>query len=202
MRPNDTITRRRLLTVGAGLGTAALAGCVGARRDPDYTPPTATSTPAEAREGEEESGSGPELSQSATVDMVSASDGSQVFEPDVVWLEPGGTATWVNDSGGHTATAYAEANGKPDRIPADAEPWDSGMITEIGAEFTHTFEVEGIYDYFCLPHEALAMLGTVVVGEPDPADQPGVAPPQSSLPDGAAEEIERLNAAVTERLGE
>ena len=45
------------------------------------------------------------------------------------------------------------------------------------------------------------MLGTVVVGNPDPDGQPGLQPPQDSLPDEAATKIESLNERVTEALG-
>ena len=203
---DDATTRRRLLAAGGGIATVAiagLAGCVGAQRDPNYTPPT------EAPQDEGQSGGGgatdgggggPSRSASATVNMVSTSGGDQVFEPDVVWLEAGGTVTFVNESGTHSATAYAEANDKPKRIPDGAEAFDSGLKTEQGAEFTHTFETEGVYDYFCLPHEALGMIGTIVVGSPSPEGQPGLAPPQDSLPGDAAAAIERLNGAVSEQL--
>ena len=199
---DDGVTRRRLLGVGSGIATAALAGCVGARRDPNYTPPT--EAPQEAggggTGGAGDASGGPDRVSSARVAMTATSDGSQVFDPDLVWLEPGGTITWFIESGTHSATAYAPANDKPNRIPEGAEAWDSGILTEQGAEFSHTFDAEGVYDYYCLPHEALGMVGTVVVGEPSAANQPGLAPPQSSLPGGAAAEIERLNAAVSGQL--
>jgi plastocyanin len=132
--------------------------------------------------------------------MVSTSGGDQIFDPEVVWLEPGGTVTFVLESGTHSATAYAEANDKPSRIPDGAEAFDSGILTEQGAEFQHTFETEGVYDYFCLPHEALGMIGTVVVGSPSPDGQPGLAPPQDSLPGDAPGAIERLNETVRGQL--
>jgi hypothetical protein len=44
------------------------------------------------------------------------------------------------------------------------------------------------------------MLGTVVVGNPDSDGQPGLQPPQDSLPSEAASKIESLNERVTEAL--
>lgn len=32
-----------------------------------------------------------------------------------------------------------------------------------GGKFTKTFDVPGEYYYFCIPHESLGMLGTVIV---------------------------------------
>ena len=203
---DDATTRRRLLAAGGGIATAAIvgtAGCVGARRDPNYTPPTEAPQDEGQSGGEGQTGGssgGPSRSAAATVNMVSTSGGDQVFDPDVVWLEAGGTVTFVNESGSHSATAYAEANGKPNRIPEGAAAFDSGFLAEQGAEFEHTFETEGVYDYFCIPHEALGMVGTIVVGEPSPDGQPGLAPPQDSLPGDAATEIERLNGVVTDQL--
>ena len=122
------------------------------------------------------------------------------FEPHVVWVETGGTVTWTNESGSHTTTAYHPEFDKPSRIPDDAEPWDSGMFSEEGKTFDRTFDIEGVYDYFCIPHEYRGMVGSVIVGEPDAEDQPGLADPQENLPEEAREVIAELNEQVTEAL--
>jgi len=158
------VTRRQYLAGAGGLAVLGLAGC--------------------------SSSDGGARPDGGTVEMVSDGDG-QHFHPHVLRIDPGGTVTWTLDSGVHTATAYAPANDRPARIPEAAAAWDSGTITEAGAEYTKTFEVEGVYDYFCRPHEAGGMIGSIVVGEP--GDGPGLAAPQSSLPDGAQTKIESLN---------
>lgn len=89
------------------------------------------------------------------------------YDPVGLHVEPGTTIRFINESGQHTATAYCEGNGKEQRIPDGAECWDSGMLVEAGAEFEVTLTEEGVYDYFCLPHEALGMVGRIVVGSPD-----------------------------------
>lgn len=196
-------TRRRLLAASGGIATVAMAGiagCVGAQRDPNYTPPTEAPQDEGQGGGEGAAEGGPTRSANATVNMISTAGGDQIFDPEVGWLEAGGTVTFVIESGAHSATAYAEANGKPNRIPSSAEAFDSGILSEQGAEFAHTFETEGVYDYYCIPHEAVGMIGTIVVGNPSPDDQPGLAPPQDSLPDGAATEIDRLNGVVSGQL--
>lgn len=136
-----------------------------------------------------------EPSDGAEVAMVTEED-QYYFEPEVTWVTPGSTVTWINESGSHSSTAYAEANDRPQRIPDDAEAWDSGTLTEEGAEFEHTFEVEGVYDYFCLPHESLGMLGTVIVGEPDPEGQNGLAEPQEDFDQEVADHLRTLNDAA------
>ena len=137
----------------------------------------------------------------AAVAMGSGDDGSH-FDPHVVWVERGGTVTWTLESGAHSTTAYHPDNDRPARIPAGAAAWDSGVLSEQGATFEHTFETEGVYDYFCIPHESMGMLGSVIVGNPDPEGQPALAPPQEDLPEAARSKIEELNGMVREALSE
>ncbi len=135
-------------------------------------------------------------SESATVPMTAVD-----FEDGVVWIEEGGTVTWKNQKGAHTVTSYSENNNKPRRIPDSAEGWDSGYVTGQGSTYSRTFEEEGVYDYFCLPHEGMGMVGTVIVGTPDDwEDSNALQPPQDELPSGAKKEIKKLNEEVREIL--
>ncbi|MFB6085009.1 MAG: halocyanin domain-containing protein [Halorientalis sp.] len=128
-------------------------------------------------------------------------DSGYHFEPHVAWVKPGGTVTWKLESGSHTTTAYHPKNDRPLRIPDGAASWDSGLLSEQGATFEHTFETEGVYDYYCAPHEAMGMLGSVIVGKPEAHGQPGLAAPQPSLPKTAQAKIKELNEMVNEALG-
>ena len=95
--------------------------------------------------------------------------GSRVsFDPVGLRLLPGDSVRWTNGDAGnaHTATAYHPANsGRPRRVPAAAAPWDSGYLMP-GESFTTTFTAEGVYDYYCVPHEHAGMVGRLVVGDP------------------------------------
>lgn len=108
--------------------------------------------------------------------MQGTADGSQVwFDPVGIRIEPGQTLRWTNlDSGNsHTATAYHPRNlGRPLRIPAGADPWDSDYLLPQEA-FAVTLTVEGVYDYFCVPHEHAGMVGRVIVGDPTKSPSPG-----------------------------
>lgn len=140
--------------------------------------------------------------ESATVDMITV-DATYHFAPHVIWVEPGATVTFVNDSGIHTATAYHPDNEeKPLRIPEEAEPWDSGTKTEQGATYEHTFEVEGVHDYYCKPHEVLGMIGSVIVGTPDPGTDPGLQTPQESMRDPVRAQLATLNRTVEDVLAD
>jgi plastocyanin len=102
--------------------------------------------------------------------MRSDARGEQVwFDPVGVRIEPGQTVRWLMVSPGnpHTTTAYHPENAKHSlRIPEAAVPWDSGFLLDPGDRFEVTLTVEGVYDYFCLPHEAAGMVGRIVVGRP------------------------------------
>ena len=42
-----------------------------------------------------------------------------------------------------------------------------------GSHFEVTLTIPGVYDYFCMPHEAAGMVGRIVVGRPGgPGAQP------------------------------
>ncbi|MFB6123964.1 MAG: DUF5059 domain-containing protein [Haloferacaceae archaeon] len=75
----------------------------------------------------------------------------------------------------HTVTAYGEeipdgasywASGGFDSQDAAAKGWENGegAVTS-GHAYVHTFETAGEHAYFCIPHEAAGMTGTVVVEE-------------------------------------
>lgn len=155
----------------------------------------------EEEDAHEEGGHGVEgPAEHVEVAMQSTSDGEH-FHPHVAWVEVGGTVTFVNESGTHTATAYHPENDKPNRIPEGAAAFDSGLLTEEGATFEHTFDTEGVYDVYCAPHEELGMIGSVLVGRPDPHDQPGLAEPGSDMSEPVATKIESLNGQVDRMLG-
>lgn len=107
--------------------------------------------------------------------MVSDHYGGHVsFDPRGLYITPGQVVRWINVANVHTVTAYHPANDNHAlRIPAAAEPWDSGYLVEPGATFERRFDVPGVYDYYCAPHEAAGMVGRLVVGE---ASGPGALP--------------------------
>lgn len=203
---DDLRTRRRFLA-GAGVAVAlGIAGCTGSTDGGQTSTGSPAGAETEATDSHTDDGhtddhgsglDGP--SKHATVTMATT-DGGSHFEPHVVWVEQGGTVTWELDSGSHTTTAYASKSDKPQRIPDGGSAWDSGTLSEQGKSYEHTFETVGVYDYFCAPHEATGMVGTVIVGSPDPDGQPGLQPPQESLPGEAVAKIESLNQRVTGAL--
>jgi plastocyanin len=102
------------------------------------------------------------------IHMRATARGEQVwFDPIGLWIAPGQRVRWVLHHDVHTTTAYHPKNDRHSlRIPEAAEPWDSGFLMKPGAHFEVTFGVEGVYDYYCRPHEAAGMVGRIVVGRP------------------------------------
>lgn len=162
-------TTRRTFLRGVGIGAAtAVAG--------------SASTPVAAQED----------GQTGTTHTVDMTDGL-IFDPDELTIAPGDTVTWVNVGGvGHSVTAYE------DGTPADADYWASGDFASEsaarggypqrgdvagGEEYSHTFEVEGDYEYFCIPHETVGMVGEISVVPGGAAPEPAV--PIPSVPDSA-----------------
>jgi len=113
--------------------------------------------------------------EAVEVQMRASARGEEVwFDPIGLWVPPGQTVRWVLHHDVHTTTAYHPKNDQHSlRIPEGAEPWSSGFLVTPGAHFDVTFTVEGVYDYYCLPHEAAGMVGRIVVGRPS---GPGALP--------------------------
>ncbi|MGO9139135.1 MAG: plastocyanin/azurin family copper-binding protein [Syntrophales bacterium] len=104
----------------------------------------------------------------ATIRMRSDQTGGHVwFDPIGIYIEPGQKVRWVVAENVHTATAYHPWNGNHSlRIPEDAVPWNSGYLVNPGDHFEVTLTAEGVYDYYCIPHEEAGMVGRIIVGRP------------------------------------
>jgi plastocyanin len=100
------------------------------------------------------------------IEMRSDALGSRVwFDPIGLYVPPGTTVRWIARENVHTTTAYHPNNDHHSlRIPDGAVPWDSGFLVKPGATFDVTLTVPGVYDYYCVPHEAAGMVGRIVVG--------------------------------------
>jgi plastocyanin len=136
----------------------------------------------------------------AEIRMRSDPEGARVtFDPVGLWLPAGSRVRWVVlEANVHTATAYHPANGgRPLRIPEGAEPWDTGYLVEPGAAFEATLTIEGVYDYFCAPHEAAGMVGRIIVGRPG---GPGARPPGEEVPAAARAAFPSVERIMAERV--
>ena len=88
-----------------------------------------------------------------------------VFVPATVNISVGDTVTWTNPAViTHTVTfdPAQAATASNVALPAGVAPFGSDNMEE-DATFSHTFTVKGTYKYICKMHEAMGMVGTVVV---------------------------------------
>lgn len=96
-----------------------------------------------------------ETSNTISIVPGSADPNSEVFyEPSNLQIKVGTQVTWLNDDTlPHTATSGNQQTGP-------TGDFDSGIING-GASFTHTFDKEGEYNYYCVIHPWMVSMVTV-----------------------------------------
>ncbi|QUJ72421.1 DUF5059 domain-containing protein [Haloarcula marismortui] len=98
------------------------------------------------------------------------------FAPEELTVSVGDTVAWKHAGGeAHNVVAYEEelpddatywASGGFESESAAREGWENGEgAVQSGQSYVHTFETAGEHGYFCVPHEAAGMAGTVIVEE-------------------------------------
>lgn len=164
-------SRRKFLRAAAGLtGAAGVSG---------------TSIAASTATPTEDSAEG----STHTIDMTD----TLVFDPDSLTIAPGDTVVWETVGQiGHSVTAYEDgipdeaayfASGGFDSEDAARSGYpDKGNVPS-GESYSHTFQTEGTYEYFCIPHESAQMIGTIEVSESGGGGEVGGGPPP--VPDRA-----------------
>ncbi len=95
------------------------------------------------------------------------------FGPAAVHVDNGATVTWewTGQGGAHN-------------VVAEGETFNSGS-TQGSGTFEYTFEEDGVYKYFCVPHKGSGMLGAVVVGTNYPTIATGGDVGPGDLPSSA-----------------
>lgn len=106
--------------------------------------------------------------QGAVTVEVGAGGQGLSFAPTGLWIDPETTVTfeWTGNGGGHNIV--------PDEIPEESD-WggSSEVVSEEGFTHEHTFTAEGVYNYYCMPHRQLGMLGAIGVGDDIPTVEVG-----------------------------
>lgn len=79
------------------------------------------------------------------------------FDPQNITISPGDTIVWTNNGTMiHTSTSGTGCD-------ADGT-WNSGNLNP-GQSYSYIFTTEGSFDYFCIPHCAMGMVGKVTIEE-------------------------------------
>ena len=184
--------RRRFLVATTALTFPVAAGCIGGNGggsgeggDGDGDGGTGTTTAAAApTEGEDTTGiGGGNESTAGTPDGTAGADTTvtmvnTAFDPVRASVDPGTTVEWVNEDGfAHDVTST--------RFHDSAAQWDIGEEVSSGGSVTHTFDGEGVYEYYCTIHGETSMCGAVLVGD---ASLPEGALPCESDGDGSGDD--------------
>jgi plastocyanin/acyl CoA:acetate/3-ketoacid CoA transferase alpha subunit len=107
-----------------------------------------------------------------TVAVAPPNGGSPTFAPDSVSIQPGDTVMWVwKDT---PDTPHTVTSGTPTGGPTGL--FESGLQKR-PFTFSFTFPNPGTFDYYCIPHAAMGMIGTVIVAgaTPSPTPTPGAS---------------------------
>jgi len=100
------------------------------------------------------------LSKANAADMIidmlnkDADGNKMVYSKEVAEVAVGETITWLPASKGHNV-----------EIIAAPEGFNIPKKSKLSKETSITFDVPGIYYYWCTPHKGMGMIGLVVVGE-------------------------------------
>jgi plastocyanin len=108
------------------------------------------------------------------------------YEPCGLYVDPGETVKFTYTTPHHTVTAYHPARGEVRRVPEGVPPFSSPVLNR-GAYWLYTFEVPGVYDLYCGPHEAFGHVMRVVVGTTagfEPLPDLCAAPPEGDSETG------------------
>jgi plastocyanin len=136
------------------LGAAALAACGGGGSDK----PAPTPEPTKAT---------PQATAAPTEAASSTSAGDDVVK--VVNRDPGGSGKYefsppeLTFSVGETATFQVSAETEFHTFEVDELDISHEMEAGQTIEFTVTFDKAGTFEFYCVPHEALGMTGTITV---------------------------------------
>ncbi len=118
---------------------------------------------------------------------------NECFIPYEVTVDVGGEVTWSNDdTAAHTVTAGSAADG-PSGV------FDSSLFMA-GTTFSHTFEAEGVFPYFCMVHPWMQGIVTVQADEgPEPGDGTIIVgtPPEDETTVTGISEDGTLRAEIT-----
>ncbi|WP_135302311.1 halocyanin domain-containing protein [Haloarcula amylovorans] len=102
---------------------------------------------------------------SATVSVGAEGNGGNLaFGPPAIHVDNGATVKfeWTGKGGGHNVVSQGEG------------PLDSGSATSsAGVNYEYTFKEDGIYKYYCSPHQGQGMKGAIVVGSDYPTASTG-----------------------------
>tara|TARA_Y100001970_G_scaffold294229_1_gene448837 strand:+ start:643 stop:1128 length:486 start_codon:yes stop_codon:yes gene_type:complete len=81
---------------------------------------------------------------------------SMIFSQEIVRVDIGDTVYWTATDKGHNVEFIKKGG-----VPEGVEKFKS----KVGKDTEYTFDIPGIYAYWCTPHKTMGMIGFVIVGD-------------------------------------
>ena len=81
---------------------------------------------------------------------------SMVFNQEIIRVDVGDTVFWTANDKGHNVEFISKGG-----VPEGVEKFKS----KVGKDTEFTFNIPGIYAYWCTPHKTMGMIGFVIVGD-------------------------------------
>jgi plastocyanin len=85
------------------------------------------------------------------------------FDPSTVNINVGDTVRWTWAGSGHSVTSGPPCEADSQYCSPDDQACASGILSNTGTVYTHTFDQPGVYNYFCAAHCTFGMTGVVNV---------------------------------------
>src|SRR5207253_8480642 len=100
---------------------------------------------------------------STIVDVTVGGGNGFQFVPDTVNISVGDTVRWTWSTNGHSVTSGQPCQADSQYCSPNDMNCASGILSNSGTVYTHTFAQAGTYSYFCAAHCFFGMTGVVNV---------------------------------------
>jgi plastocyanin len=160
-----SVSRRGFVTAVTGAAATAGAGAAGAQE--------------ETEDGGSGGGGG------GTEEVLVGEGGALVYGPADLTIANGTTVNFVWEGDQHNIVVDSQ----PDDAEWEGTPGSDSETYDTGYEYSHTFTVNGDYEYYCQPHIAAGMEASITVQdsvEPEGAGNTGPVLPESAKTLGVA----------------
>ena len=94
-----------------------------------------------------------------TKEVIVGPGGSLVYDPADLTIANGTTVKFVWESDNHNIVV----ENQPEGANWEGTAGGASKTYNTGHEYSHTFDTNGTYEYFCQPHKTAGMVGTITV---------------------------------------
>ena len=97
------------------------------------------------------------FAETITVEMLNKGENrSMIFSQEIIKINAGDTIFWQATDKGHNVE-FIKKNGVPEGVDK--------FKSKVSKDAEYTFDIPGIYAYWCTPHKSMGMIGFVIVGD-------------------------------------